>query len=405
MVSKFKNIPVGWKVKLSSDVLFFQEGPGVRKWQFKEEGVKLLNGGNINNNTINLNSTKHYLSEDEAYNKYKHFLVDEGDLLIACSGITINTFYKKIAFIKSKDLPLCLNTSTMRFKSLAGIELRYFFYYLQTKYFTKQIQKLITGSAQLNFGPSHMGKIEILLPPIDQQKKIAAILDAADAYRQKTKALITKYEELTQSLFLDMFGSLKGDKISLSTICDINPKKSEISSVDRSTLVSFMPMANVSVQGQVSHIEERTIDGVWSGFTYFKENDVVFAKITPCMENGKGAIMRNLKNSIGFGTTEFHVLRPLKAHSTAEYLFHLTHSEHFRALAEVNMTGSAGQKRVPRDFFDKFKVVAPPLILQNQFAERVQAIEAQKAQAQASLVQAEDLFNSLLQKAFKGELS
>ena len=116
MVSKFKNIPIGWKVKLSSDVLFFQEGPGVRKWQFKQEGVKLLNGGNINNNTINLSSTKHYLSEDEAYNKYKHFLIDEGDLLIACSGITINTFYKKIAFIKRKDLPLCLNTSTMRFK-------------------------------------------------------------------------------------------------------------------------------------------------------------------------------------------------------------------------------------------------------------------------------------------------
>jgi type I restriction enzyme S subunit len=71
----------------------------------------------------------------------------------------------------------------------------------------------------------------------------------------------------------------------------------------------------------------------------------------------------------------------------------------------VNMTGSAGQKRVPRDFFDKFKVVAPALILQNQFAERVQAIEAQKAQAQASLAQAEDLFNSLLQRAFKGELN
>ena len=206
MDSSLKNIPVGWNVKLSSEVLFFQEGPGVRKWQFKKEGVKLLNGGNINNNTINLSSTKNYLSEDEVYSKYKHFLIDEGDLLIACSGITVNTFYKKIAFVRSKDLPLCLNTSTMRFKSLADIELRYFYYYLQTNYFTKQIQRLITGSAQLNFGPSHMRKIEVLLPPLDQQKKIAAILDAADGYRQKTKALIEKHDTLTQSLFIDMFG-------------------------------------------------------------------------------------------------------------------------------------------------------------------------------------------------------
>lgn len=69
------------------------------------------------------------------------------------------------------------------------------------------------------------------------------------------------------------------------------------------------------------------------------------------------------------------------------------------------MTGSAGQKRVPKDFFDKYKIVPPPMILQNQFAERVQDIEAQKAQAQASLKKAEDLFNSLLQRAFKGELT
>ena len=247
--------------------------------------------------------------------------------------------------------------------------------------------------------------LQIPLPQLDQQKKIAAILDAGDAYRQKTKALIEKYNELTQSLFLDMFGELEGDKVSLSSICEINPKKSQISSLDRSLKVSFVPMTNVSEEGGLSLVEERTIDDVWSGFTYFQEDDVVFAKITPCMENGKGTIMRGLKNKIGFGTTEFHVLRPTNKVSCSEYLFYLTHSTHFRVLAELNMKGSAGQKRVPKDFFDRYKVVAPSIALQNQFAERVQVIETQKAQAQASLVQAEDLFNSLLQRAFKGELT
>jgi type I restriction enzyme S subunit len=339
---------------------------------------------------------------------YSDYLLSDGDIVIAMTDLAGDPKILGVPTIVKtggKNLLQNQRVGKLVVTDSSKVFIPFLQYALNRPVNKSYYKKFAGGGLQINVSKKDILNNSVPLPPLDQQKKIAAILDAADAYRQKTKALITKYEELTQSLFLDMFGSLKGDKISLSTICDINPKKSEISSVDRSTLVSFMPMANVSVQGQVSHIEERTIDGVWSGFTYFKENDVVFAKITPCMENGKGAIMRNLKNSIGFGTTEFHVLRPLKAHSTAEYLFHLTHSEHFRALAEVNMTGSAGQKRVPRDFFDKFKVVAPPLILQNQFAERVQAIEAQKAQAQASLVQAEDLFNSLLQKAFKGELS
>jgi len=90
-----KDVPDGWRVEKISNTVFFQEGPGVRKTQFTEKGVKLLNGGNINNNKINLDTTKIYISEDEAYGKYKHFLIEDGDLLIACSGITVKTFHKK----------------------------------------------------------------------------------------------------------------------------------------------------------------------------------------------------------------------------------------------------------------------------------------------------------------------
>ena len=82
-----------WKEVLIPEVLFFQEGPGVRNTQFRESGVKLLNVGNINNGVINLSSTKTHLSEEEAFGKYSHFLVDEGDLLIACSGIIVENFH------------------------------------------------------------------------------------------------------------------------------------------------------------------------------------------------------------------------------------------------------------------------------------------------------------------------
>src|SRR5699024_7664024 len=150
--------------------LFFQEGPGVRKWQFTNEGIKLLNVGNINNGQIDLSTTSNHLSIKEATGKYAHFLIDEGDLLIACSGIVIENFHNKIAFIEKEHLPLCLNTSTMMFKPLENdLNLNYFKYFLQTVYFISQLRKLITGSAQLNFGPSHIRKIDFLYPPLKTQ--------------------------------------------------------------------------------------------------------------------------------------------------------------------------------------------------------------------------------------------
>ncbi|MCG4586393.1 restriction endonuclease subunit S, partial [Anaerosalibacter bizertensis] len=170
-----------WDLKKISDVTFYQEGPGVRKKQYTEEGVKLLNVGNIQKGKIDLSLTDRYISEEEAYGKYEHFLADEGDLIIACSGIQVSYFHEKIAFLKKEHLPLCMNTSTMRFKSLdEGIlDINYFSYFLKTNYFKKQLQKLITGSAQLNFGPSHIEQIDIMLPPIKIQKKIVEVLDEA----------------------------------------------------------------------------------------------------------------------------------------------------------------------------------------------------------------------------------
>lgn len=98
----FKNIPSHWEIVPISSVVFFQEGPGVRKHQYRTLGVKLLNGGNINDNVLNLNTTDKYVSNEEAEGKYSHFLVDEGDLLIACSGVVVDKFDGKIAYARKK---------------------------------------------------------------------------------------------------------------------------------------------------------------------------------------------------------------------------------------------------------------------------------------------------------------
>ena len=181
--SKLGALPSAWKVDLLEKHLWFQEGPGVRNHQFTETGIKLFNGTNIQFNKIDLTNTTTHISSEEAFGIYKHFLIDEGDLLIACSGISVDRFNEKIAFALSSHLPLCMNTSTMRFKVLDNhiLDIRYFQYFMQSLLFKNQIRRQATGSAQLNFGPSHVGKCFVVIPSIEEQQKIAAVLSAADA--------------------------------------------------------------------------------------------------------------------------------------------------------------------------------------------------------------------------------
>ena len=181
-LSKIGDIPDDWKMELISKHYWYQEGPGVRKHQFKETGVKLFNGTNIQQSRIDLSNTSTCISSEEAYGPYSHFLADSGDLVIACSGISVERFDEKIAFINEAHLPLCMNTSTMRFKvkSEATACLTFMRYFMMSDLFKNQIRRQITGSAQLNFGPSHMAKCFIPMPPLEEQKKISSVLSCAD---------------------------------------------------------------------------------------------------------------------------------------------------------------------------------------------------------------------------------
>ena len=186
----------------------------------------------------------------------------------------------------------------------------------------------------------------------------------------------------------------------LSDYCIVNPKKSELGPIPDDYELSFIPMQSVSENGDVDTSSIKHYKDVKTGFTYFRENDVLFAKITPCMENGKGGVARKLKNQIGFGSTEFHVLRPIETISDSEWIYRLTTFKTFRKDAENNMTGSAGQRRTPKEFFDKYKVGLPPIELQNDFASFVQQIDKSKFAVQQSLEKAETLYKSLMQKYF-----
>lgn len=168
----------GWVTKKIPEVCWFQEGPGVRKHQFTQNGVKLLNGTNIQSGKLDLENTDKFISENEAFGWYSHFLVDNHDILIACSGVSIDKFHEKVTVADKHHLPLCMNTSTMRFKvDSKQLDKSYFIQFLKSKNFKEQISGKATGSAQLNFGPSHVKMIEISLPSIEKQIEIGNILD------------------------------------------------------------------------------------------------------------------------------------------------------------------------------------------------------------------------------------
>ena len=188
-----------------ADAYWFQEGPGVRNWQFKDVGIKLLNVGNIlKSGQLDLSRTSKFISEDEAHGKYQHFLIDEGDYVIASSGISFDAdglLRTRGAYVRSSDLPLCMNTSTIRFKARPGIStLSFLDGWLSSKEFRTQISRLVTGSAQQNFGPSHLRQLAVRLPSIEIQNSLTSQLEELSRLRATNQSHLAKLDELFASL-------------------------------------------------------------------------------------------------------------------------------------------------------------------------------------------------------------
>ncbi|TSA32861.1 MAG: restriction endonuclease subunit S [Verrucomicrobiaceae bacterium] len=183
--------------------------------------------------------------------------------------------------------------------------------------------------------------------------------------------------------------------VPLSSLADINPSRLT-GSLQPSDEVSFIPMGDVSESGRWLGNQTRRLSEVQNGFTCFAEGDVLFAKITPCMENGKGCLATGLSNSVGFGSTEFHVLRA-KNHSDAGYIYQWSTYQDLRKAARNSMTGSAGQQRVPADFFEKFLVPAPPKSEQTKIAEILSTVDRAISQTEALIAKQQRLKTGLMQ--------
>lgn len=187
--------------------------------------------------------------------------------------------------------------------------------FLKSEIGQKQIKSLTSGSVRDSLKYSALERIEINIPSLIEQKEILRNISKLSDIIKKRNQQLFEIENVAKSRFIEMFGRCGEDKFgwglkTLEDCCVINPQKTTDNRLKPGLEVSFCPMPYVSEKGEIKTDDITIYDKVKTGFTYFAENDVLFAKITPCMENGKGAIARNLKNEIGFGSTEFHVLLP-----------------------------------------------------------------------------------------------
>lgn len=289
----------------------------------------------------------------------------KGDILLERSGGTKDYPVGRVAYFESQGIYV-VNNFTQTLRCINGVESKYvfyflFFYYKLNKMQVRSMGNQTTGIQNLNMD-DYM-QISVIVPPIETQKQFLHIVKQAD----KSKFIGFK------SQFIEMFGNplasvQKYPIRSLFDCCEINPRRPLLNILD-SDLVSFVPMASVNENGFLQDLVDEEYGKIKKGFTYFENNDVLFAKITPCMENGKGAIAHSLTNGIGMGSTEFHVLRPIKNISNPYWLLCLTRMPIFRDMAAKNMSGTGGQKRVGSEYMSNFKVGLPPIDLQIKFAE------------------------------------
>lgn len=197
-----------------------------------------------------------------------------------------------------------------------------------------------------------------------------------------------------------MNNTIQVSKIKLGEVAIINPKIQL--PTDHNLKVGFISMADVSNDSKIMNVQERGLGEVNKGFTKFLRGDVLFAKITPCMENGKGGICLDDKYSNYFGSTEFHVLRA-STKILPLYLNYVVNNTEFRKLAERQMTGSAGQKRVPSDFLKEYEFLLPSIDSQDIISKLLLSVEDEIATTDQILQKSERLKSGLMQKLFSAD--
>lgn len=381
-------------------------------------GYKYIRVTDMKNGTV-LNDDIHYISKD-IYNKISNYTISKNDIYITCAG-TIGRV--GIIPVEFDGANLTENADKIIIKHIN----KYLLVKVLSSYIVqKQIQEVITTGCQPKLAIKKIEQLKIPLPPINEQQRIVNIIESLFTKLDRAKELIentlAQWEQNKMAILHKAFtGELtakwrKENNIDLSSwengilmdFCKINPKKINTKEFDDDMIVSFIPMLCVSdIWGKIVKKELRKLGEVKKGYTNFCEGDVLFAKITPCMENGKSAIVDKLENDIGFGSTEFYVLRCDENKLNNKYLHYFVRQKTFRDEAKGEMTGAVGQQRVPKTFLENYKMKLPTIEEQQEIVNILDKLLAKYNKIknlEQQLEKIELLKKAILAKAFRGEL-
>ncbi len=352
-------------------------------------------------------STIRYYIDKEKFEELKRFELRAGDLIMSCSGTM-----GKVAKVPKGIEKGIINQALLKLTPSENINLDFLTYWMESKSFQDQLSGNTHGAAIKNIASVKILKdLEIPLPPLPEQQKIAAILDAADKLKQKDQQLIEKYNTLSQSLFLDMFGDPK-----------LNPKKWKLSYLhevieDGPQNGLYKPSKDYGSGAPIiridsfhnSIVETKSLKRVnineteLSNFEIF-ENDFVINRVNSPSHLGKCGLVPKINERMVYESNMMRVKFNTKK-TNIVFMLSILSSQYLKNQILNSSKDAVNQSSINQKDVNNFTIPLPPINLQNQFAERIQAIESQKQQAQASLQKSEDLFNSLLQRAFKGELT
>ena len=293
--------------------------------------------------------------------------------------------------IKFVDFPFKVKSSAMKILSCDNekADIRFLFYVMQTL--------KINSEQHQRYWISKYSKIKIPLPPLSKQKAIAEKLDKADALRKKDQQLLAKYDELAQSLFIDMFGDpVKNDKgwefSELSKVAPFKKFEGKVLSKDD----KFWLLNLDKVKSQTGEVIEKNYvlkEEINNSTSSFNEEQVLYMKLRPYLNKVV------LPDESGYATTELVPLNPINTKLDRIFLAYLLRSQSFVKNIEEKVAG-AKMPRVSMDTLREFPTILPPLSLQTEFAEKIKNIESQKTLLKIQAQQSEDLFQALLQESF-----
>jgi type I restriction enzyme M protein len=360
----------------------------VEKKKVLENRDVVLSGNRYKVNDISLNTEYKLVSLNQITEIKKGSVITkktviEGDVKVIGGGQTYAYFHNKpnrkgncitisssgaySGFVNYWNEDIYASDCTTLQPLTDNINLLYLYYILKSK--QELFYSLQVGAGQPHVYAKHFEDLQIPLPPLEVQEQIVAEIEGYQKIIDGARMVVDNYKPTI---------SIKQhwEMVELGSVCELNPKKSEVKGFPELE-ISFLPMADLNEnQMDFTPTETRVLKDVYSGYTYFRDGDVLLAKVTPCFENGKSGIASNLSNGIGFGSSEYFILRAKDDVIKREWIYYCINANQFLLNGKNNLSGTSGLQRLSRDFLSDYLVPFPSISEQEEIIREIELEQA-----------------------------